>query len=497
MSLINDGRINLLSQGLGGLARRQQAIAGNITNVDTPRYQRRASAAESRPADARTGEPPPKPEDRTAALLAIAVGPVPLLLQSLASAPLYGMEGGAAGRMNSVANQAATGTATPGAPVAAGAVGVPNATTTNAGRVPPVGDRDTSLAGLPPVPGASGQSGSVASNAPPEKTVTTPPSASDSAPPAKTADAPSDRSASATTITPATLDAGRSAGRMTVVTPSGVLAAPSGNDAASVPPLPTSTPTPTVTRPLAELGELRLPDPPQPPPPAPSDARVSAPLTAATAAPPVNTPPSVADETTGLTANVAPVPEASARGFADANAVTTSSDAPVDDTDADTEGGADSAGATAALTSGPSATPSDGTAVIAPARSIDQVADGLTLTIRAGKTEATLSLRPASLGEVKVQISSGADGLIIRIAAERDAVSELLRSRVGELRDVLGGRQIAVSEVHVLPNPPALTGHAQDAAPQQRHTQTAREDDASADQRSRRYRRSEPDDESQ
>lgn len=41
LSLLNDARITRLQQALGGLARRQQAIAGNIANVDTPGYRRR------------------------------------------------------------------------------------------------------------------------------------------------------------------------------------------------------------------------------------------------------------------------------------------------------------------------------------------------------------------------------------------------------------------------------------------------------------------------
>jgi flagellar basal-body rod protein FlgB len=39
--IIGDSRIELLNQALTGLAQRQQAIAGNIANVDTPGYQRR------------------------------------------------------------------------------------------------------------------------------------------------------------------------------------------------------------------------------------------------------------------------------------------------------------------------------------------------------------------------------------------------------------------------------------------------------------------------
>src|SRR5579883_514884 len=41
LSLFNDPRISVLSQALTGLAQRQQAIAGNIANVDTPGYQRK------------------------------------------------------------------------------------------------------------------------------------------------------------------------------------------------------------------------------------------------------------------------------------------------------------------------------------------------------------------------------------------------------------------------------------------------------------------------
>jgi flagellar basal-body rod protein FlgB len=40
-SLFGDGRIDMLQQALGGLARRQQALSGNIANVDTPGYKRR------------------------------------------------------------------------------------------------------------------------------------------------------------------------------------------------------------------------------------------------------------------------------------------------------------------------------------------------------------------------------------------------------------------------------------------------------------------------
>ena len=90
-----------------------------------------------------------------------------------------------------------------------------------------------------------------------------------------------------------------------------------------------------------------------------------------------------------------------------------------------------------------------------PIKAIDQVADGLVMTVRQGKSEATISLQPAALGAVKVQLSSGQDGLIIRLSAEHDATGDLLRAHMGELREVLAGQQIAVSELHVLHNPPA------------------------------------------
>ena len=40
-ALAGDPRVGLLQRALGGLAQRQQALAGNIANVDTPGYRRR------------------------------------------------------------------------------------------------------------------------------------------------------------------------------------------------------------------------------------------------------------------------------------------------------------------------------------------------------------------------------------------------------------------------------------------------------------------------
>lgn len=40
-SLLNDPRVATLQRALNGLARRQQALASNIANVDTPGYTRR------------------------------------------------------------------------------------------------------------------------------------------------------------------------------------------------------------------------------------------------------------------------------------------------------------------------------------------------------------------------------------------------------------------------------------------------------------------------
>jgi flagellar hook-length control protein FliK len=88
-------------------------------------------------------------------------------------------------------------------------------------------------------------------------------------------------------------------------------------------------------------------------------------------------------------------------------------------------------------------------------RTVDQVADALAMQVRDGRPEATITLRPVAMGEIKVQISSGEDGLVIRMSAENDAVGELLRTHVDELRDALAGHQVAVSELHVLHNPPA------------------------------------------
>ncbi len=97
----------------------------------------------------------------------------------------------------------------------------------------------------------------------------------------------------------------------------------------------------------------------------------------------------------------------------------------------------------------------DGPSATTPVKAIDQVADGLVMTVRQGKSEATISLQPASLGSVKVQLSTGQDGLVIRLSAEHDATGDLLRAHMGELREALAGQQIAVSELHVLHNPPA------------------------------------------
>jgi hypothetical protein len=89
---------------------------------------------------------------------------------------------------------------------------------------------------------------------------------------------------------------------------------------------------------------------------------------------------------------------------------------------------------------------------------VDQVASALALQVKDGRGEATITLRPAALGEIKARITTGTDGVVIRLSAEHDAVGELLRSRIGELRDALAGHQVAVSELHVLHNAPQATG---------------------------------------
>jgi flagellar basal-body rod protein FlgB len=47
INLVRDARVDLMHHGLSGLARRQEALAGNIANVDTPEYQRRDAAFET------------------------------------------------------------------------------------------------------------------------------------------------------------------------------------------------------------------------------------------------------------------------------------------------------------------------------------------------------------------------------------------------------------------------------------------------------------------
>jgi hypothetical protein len=88
-------------------------------------------------------------------------------------------------------------------------------------------------------------------------------------------------------------------------------------------------------------------------------------------------------------------------------------------------------------------------------RIVDQVANGLSLAVRDGRTEAVLTLRPDALGEVRVQIVSGPEGVTIRLSAEREAVGELLRAGIADLQEALAGHQVAVSEVVVMQNAPA------------------------------------------
>lgn len=124
---------------------------------------------------------------------------------------------------------------------------------------------------------------------------------------------------------------------------------------------------------------------------------------------------------------------------------------------------------------------------VAPVKTIDQVADALVMTVRAGRSEATISLRPAALGEVRAQISAGPNGLVIRLSAEHAAVGDLLRARVAELREALTGQQIAVSELHVLHNPPAAaTAGTHDGAAWQERKQPRPSDDPTQGQRQRR-----------
>jgi len=119
----------------------------------------------------------------------------------------------------------------------------------------------------------------------------------------------------------------------------------------------------------------------------------------------------------------------------------------------------------------------------APVKTIDQVADALVMTVRAGRSEATMSLRPAALGEVRAQISAGPNGLVIRLSAEHAAVGDLLRARVSELREALTGQQIAVSELHVLHNPPPAAAGTHDGAAWQERERARPSDDPTQGQR--------------
>lgn len=88
------------------------------------------------------------------------------------------------------------------------------------------------------------------------------------------------------------------------------------------------------------------------------------------------------------------------------------------------------------------------------AQPVEQIAGALAMSIREGRTEVSISLRPATLGAVNVRIVAGQDGLVIHIAAERTEAGDLLRSQLVELRQALVNHQVPVAELHVLHNPP-------------------------------------------
>lgn len=99
-------------------------------------------------------------------------------------------------------------------------------------------------------------------------------------------------------------------------------------------------------------------------------------------------------------------------------------------------------------------------------QAVDQVASALAMSIRNGRTEVNIALRPDTLGAVNVRVVAGDDGLVIHITAERNEAGDLLRSQIGELRQALVNHQVAVAEIHVLHNPPPVpTATAEQPSP--------------------------------
>jgi hypothetical protein len=87
---------------------------------------------------------------------------------------------------------------------------------------------------------------------------------------------------------------------------------------------------------------------------------------------------------------------------------------------------------------------------------LDALVGAVTMSVRAGVPETVVSLRPGSLGQLRIQLSPGTDGMTIRITADTEAAGSLLRGRVGELRDGLARRGVSIADLHVLPNAPAI-----------------------------------------
>ncbi len=102
----------------------------------------------------------------------------------------------------------------------------------------------------------------------------------------------------------------------------------------------------------------------------------------------------------------------------------------------------------------------------AAARTVDQVAGALAVEVRDGRMEAVITLRPEALGEVRARISTGPEGVVIHLSAEHEAVGELLRAQLGDLREALASHQLPIADVHVLPaTPPAAFSAAPNATP--------------------------------
>lgn len=139
-------------------------------------------------------------------------------------------------------------------------------------------------------------------------------------------------------------------------------------------------------------------------------------------------------------------------GSVTASAATSLAAGPAGQQDATPDGGTGNDREAAAATLDTTAAAALGQNVPAPL-DLGNLVTSLALTIRTGLAEARLHLRPAGLGQVTVQISTGREGVALRLTADTAAATSLLLAHAGDLRAALAARGIAVADLHVAPSP--------------------------------------------